>query len=123
MPTTARPRSWTPSWRRASLSVASACTTWVILSDQRCTKSAFSSIARTSCPRRINDSATAPPNLPSPMTTTPPLDVEFLANYRTLLGKTVQPLAAAKCKCGRDGDATHAADEHQHDDHALRRWR
>src|SRR5919112_2300486 len=122
MPTTARGKSWTPSWRNVSVSVASACTTWVRRSDQSCTMSSSVSMPRTSWPRLISDSATCPPKRPSPTTTTLSSFgvLRFSANEWSLLGIAVEPAAGVEGDRGAYRDRADPADVHQDDQHGLR---
>src|SRR5215213_10216038 len=115
--TTARSNWPTPSWRSASSSVLSAWTTYVSWSDHRSTSSGSSSIASTSCPIRTNDSATAVPKRPSPITT---IEVDgwvraLLANNRALLGEVVVVVPVLERQCRRHRDGAHSS--HVHQDH------
>ena len=98
MPTTARSNSATPSWRSASSSVESACTTWVssvgpLLDQLDVLVDAEHLVPEADAATR----ATWPPNRPRPMTTTLSLAraLPLLANDRTLLWIAVEPAPAA----------------------------
>src|SRR3712207_3970364 len=119
--TTARSNWPTPSWRSASSSVLSACTTWVRVCDHFSTSSPSSSIASTSWPIRTSDCATAIPKRPSPMTTT---DVwllvrTFLANNGSLLGQVVVVVPGLERQRRRHRDGAHSSDVHQDDERRL----
>src|SRR3954451_13896358 len=118
-PTTAELNSWAPSWRSASMLVASASTTWVRRGAHFCTRFRSRSMARTSLPCLTSCSAVDDPKRPSPITSTGALwagrrgaSVE-LANDRPLFGIVVKLASLAQGQCSCEGNRTHAAREHQ----------
>src|SRR4051812_17142392 len=128
-PTTAELNSCAPSWRSASMFVASASTTWVSAPAHFCTSAGSRSIASTSRPCFTSCSAVAAPKRPRPITRTGalwagrPLAEDLSANDRPLLGEVVQLAPLAQRQGGSKSNGTHAACEHQHgqDVLALRR--
>src|SRR6476620_5081815 len=118
-PTTAELNSWAPSWRSASMLVASASTTWVRRGAHFCTRFRSRSMASTSRPCLTSCSAVDDPKRPSPITRTGALwagrrgaSVE-LANDRPLFGVVVQLSALAQGQCRREGYGAHSAGEHE----------
>src|SRR6476469_4479077 len=118
-PTTAELNSWAPSWRSASMLVASASTTWVRRGAHFCTRFRSRSMASTSRPCLTSCSAVDDPKRPSPITRTGALwagrrgaSVE-LANDGPLFGIVVQLAALAQGQGSGEGHGTHAAREHQ----------
>src|SRR5919205_2676825 len=128
-PTTAEEKSWAPSWRRASMLVASASTTWVSTPDHFWTSPGSRSMARTSRPCFTSCSAVAAPKRPSPITRTGalwagrPLAEDLSANDWSLLGEMEQLAPLAQRQGGSQSNRTYATGEHQRgqDVLALRR--
>src|SRR6476661_352952 len=118
-PTTAELNSCAPSWRRASMLVASASTTWVSTLAHFCTRLRSRSIASTSRPCLTNCSAVDAPKRPSPITSTGALWAgrltapEELANDRSLFRVVVQLAALAQGQSSGEGDGADAAGKHQ----------
>src|SRR6476620_7237231 len=118
-PTTAELNSWAPSWRRASMLVASASTTCVRTLDHFWTRLRSRSIARTSRPCFTSCSAVDAPKRPSPITSTGALWAgrltapEELANDRSLFRVVVQLAALAQGQPSGEGDGADAAGKHQ----------
>src|SRR6185312_16395949 len=117
-PTTAELKSCAPSWRSASMFVASASTTWVSTPAHFCTRAGSRSMASTSRPCLTSWWAVAAPKRPSPMTKTGALcggrllEFTLSANDRPLFRVVVQLAALAQGQGGRQGDGTDAAKEH-----------
>src|SRR6185312_6618140 len=128
-PTTAALNSWAPSWRSASMFVASASTTWVSWPDHFCTSAGSRSIASTSRPCLTSCSAVEAPNRPRPTTSTGALwagrliDADLSANDGPLFGVVEQLAPFAQRQRGGQRDGADAACEHQRAEHvfALRR--
>src|ERR687890_922839 len=118
-PTTAELNSCAPSWRSASMLVASASTTWVRSGAHFCTRLRSRSIASTSRPCLTSCSAVEEPKRPSPMTSTGALCAGRrgasgeLANDGPLFGIVVQLAALAQRQAGSEGHGADAAGEHQ----------
>src|SRR6476619_8282465 len=118
-PTTAELNSWAPSWRRASILVASASTTWFSTLARFCTRLRSRSIASTSRPCLTNCSAVDAPKRPSPITSTGALWAgrltapEELANDRSLFRVVVQLAALAQGQAGGKGDRPDAPGKHE----------
>src|SRR5450830_1497939 len=119
-PTTAELNSCAPSWRRASMLVASASTTWVRTLAHFCTRVRSRSIASTSRPCLTSCSAVDAPKRPSPITRTGALWAgrltapEELANDRSLFRVVEQLAALAQGQPSGERDGADAAGEHQH---------
>src|SRR6478752_4348599 len=118
-PTTAELNSWAPSWRSASMLVASASTTWVRRGAHFCTRFRSRSMASTSRPCLTSCSAVDDPKRPSPITSTGALWAgrltapEELANDRSLFRVVVQLAALAQGQAGGKGDRPDAPGEHE----------
>src|SRR5690349_18946470 len=128
-PTTAELNSWAPSWRSASMLVASASTTWVRTGAHFWTRDLSRSMASTSRPCFTSCSAVEEPKRPSPITSTGALWAgrlgapDELANDGPLFGVVVQLAALAQGQASGKRDGADAAGEHQDGQniHALRR--
>src|SRR6476661_1951993 len=118
-PTTAELNSCAPSWRSASMFVASASTTWVRSGAHFCTSVRSRSIARTSRPCFTSCSAVDEPKRPKPITSTGALwagrlgTPEELANDGPLFRVVVKLAALAQGQPGRKGNSANTAREHQ----------
>src|SRR3954462_11869217 len=128
-PTTAELNSCAPSWRSASIFVASASTTWVSWPDHFCTSAGSRSIASTSRPCLTSCSAVEAPNRPRPTTSTGALwagrllDADLSANDRPLFWVVEQLATFAQRQRGGQSDGADSASEHQRAEYifALRR--
>ena len=129
MPTTARRNSGTPSWRSASSSVASACTTWVssvgpLLDQLEVLVDAEHLVAE---PDAVS-SATWPPKRPRPMTTTLSLARVLPLSSQRSVAPLDSGRAGAGC-CSASAEATAIVPtrptniEHDQDDLRGRRQR
>src|SRR3972149_6536880 len=116
MATTAVPNSPAPIWRSASTSVESASTTWVSPSRNAWTSLGALSTRRPSCPRLMRVSASPPPKRPRPMTRN---SFSRLANDRSLLRETVEPLPLSERERKRERIRAGAAEEHERDQDGL----
>src|SRR3954451_19876551 len=119
--TTAIPNSRAPSWRRASMLRASACTACVTRSDHFCTSAESASTAKTSRSRRSSCPAVAAPNRPRPITRTGALCGMRSTNDRPLLGSGEQLPALAGREGRGEGHRADAAHEHRRTHHVLAR--
>src|SRR6478672_3471818 len=119
-PTTAELNSCAPSWRRASMLVASASTTWVRTGAHFCTRVRSRSMASTSRPCLTSCSAVDEPKRPSPITRTGALWAgrftapEGSANDGPLFRVVVQLAALAEGQGSGKGYGADAARKHQH---------
>src|SRR5919107_3778126 len=118
-PTTAELNSWAPSWRSASMFVASASTTWVSRGAHFCTRVRSRSIASTSRPCFTSCSAVDEPKRPNPITSTGALWAGRLgasgelANDGPLFGIVVELAALAQGQGGGEGYGAYTARKHE----------
>src|SRR5919112_2033905 len=128
-PTTAELNSCAPSWRRASMLVASASTTWVRSGAHFCTRLRSRSMASTSRPCLTSCSAVEEPKRPSPITRTEALWAgrlaapDVLANDWPLFRVVVQLAALAQRQRSRKRNGADAASEHEGGQHVDPRRR
>src|ERR671910_667330 len=113
--TAARPKSPAPSWRRASRSVASACTTWVRSTAHACTTFGETSTPSTSWPRRTSAVARVLPKRPRLITRI----WSSLANDRPFLGVAEEALALPDHQRDAERDGADAPQEHEDHQYGL----
>src|SRR6185312_9985680 len=111
--TIATEKSCAPIWRRASMLRASACTAWVTRSDHFCTRSAFSSIARTSRSSLSSCPAAPAPKRPRPMIRTGASCGMRSTNDGPLFCVSEQLGALAGCQRRGEGHCTNSTCPHR----------